>query len=70
MGKVIWIGNPPEQCDLCGAGLEDVFYDAKTHGGPWGFLCVRCFKAHGIGLGMGRGQKYRRNGSRYEKVAG
>ncbi len=54
---------PP--CDICkGAviGLDSgenipARYDGKTQGGPWGFMCIRHFKAAGIGLGTGRGQK-------------
>jgi hypothetical protein len=55
----------PNECQVCerpfvgvhydGAG---VYYDAKTKYGPWGFLCEKCFKEHGVGLGTGKGQKY------------
>jgi len=32
-------------------------YDAKTTSGPWGYLCSDCFAEHGIGLGLGLGQR-------------
>lgn len=31
-------------------------YDAKTKGGPWGYLCEPCFDDHDCHLGLGRGQ--------------
>ena len=34
------------------------FYDAATDQGPWGWLCKRCFRNHGKGLGIGFGQEY------------
>ncbi len=41
-------------CDLCG---ELALYDAKTTAGPWGYLCEAHYQEHGIGLGLGRGQR-------------
>ncbi len=32
-------------------------YDAKTKKGPWANMCESCFRTHGIGLGVGRGQR-------------
>jgi hypothetical protein len=32
-------------------------YDGKTKMGPWAFMCQDCFRRHGSGLGLGRGQK-------------
>lgn len=32
-------------------------YDARTKGGSWAYLCHPCFKARGVGLGLGRGQR-------------
>jgi hypothetical protein len=40
-------------CDLCGAPAK---YDGKTVMGPWAYMCEKCFKENGIGLGVGKGQ--------------
>ena len=45
--------NKPN-CDFCGKPAE---YDGKTTDGPWGYMCDSCFKEHGSGLGLGKGQK-------------
>jgi len=43
-----------QTCDICG---KEAKYDAKTKAGPWGYLCEGCFKVHGVGLGLGKGQR-------------
>ena len=53
-----WMSPIPTECDICYAKIGDIFYDAKTIYGPWGCLCEKCFKLHGVGLGIGLGQKY------------
>jgi hypothetical protein len=42
-------------CDFCGE--NDAAYDAVTIYGPWANQCQDCFDLHGVGLGLGRGQK-------------
>jgi len=46
-------------CDLCPPfNPNPAKYDAKTKfTGQWGYLCEKHFKSHGIGLGLGLGQK-------------
>lgn len=34
-------------------------YDAKTKLGVWAYMCENCFKIHGVGLGLGKGQKFK-----------
>ncbi len=48
---------PP--CDLHQARWEyrAASYDAKTRLGPWANLCTACFVEHGVGLGLGKGQR-------------
>lgn len=41
-------------CDFCGA---EAHYDAKTNMGPWGYMCEAHYRTHGIGLGLGKGQR-------------
>ncbi len=46
-------------CDFCAqAGyLVSARFDGKTEFGPWANMCTAHFEAHGIGLGLGRGQE-------------
>lgn len=54
-----WLGEVIN-CDVCDRDLNklEFFYDARTKQGWWGLLCKDCFKLHGVGLGVGRGQQY------------
>lgn len=57
-----WRGQT-EKCEVCGGDLylyqnEHWYVDGKTIHGPWALMCASCFKKHGIGLGIGKGQKY------------
>jgi len=63
-----WKGTRPVKCDLCRRTLEGFFVDGKIASGPWGILCVPCHTMYGVGLGTGKGQKYRL--SDLEKAAG
>jgi hypothetical protein len=60
-----WLGINPKICDNCNKKIVAVFYDAKTIHGPWAFLCPNCFDSIGLGLGLGRGQKYVKDGTRF-----
>ena len=53
-----WLGGPPETCDICTKPIVHSFIDGKTTSGPWALMCEHCHKAHGVGLGLGRGQRY------------
>lgn len=47
-------------CDLCsmlGHYMNPARYDGATIHGPWAFMCEDHFRADGIGLGTGRGQR-------------
>ena len=50
--------NPPNQCDLCGGVLGNVFFDAKTYFGSWATQCESCFQRSNGKVGWGHGQKY------------
>ena len=58
--KVKWRGSKPIRCDLCGCDLKEAtcFYDFCTVQGPWALGCEKCFARYGVGLGIGKGQKY------------
>ncbi|HEY5236128.1 MAG TPA: hypothetical protein VIJ14_08125 [Rhabdochlamydiaceae bacterium] len=42
------------KCDFC---EERANYDARTTTGVWANMCAPHYKRHGLGLGMGVGQK-------------
>jgi hypothetical protein len=55
--------DPPASCDLCERAFEreEYFVDGRVKGaGACGFMCTDCFVDHGVGLGLGIGQLYRR----------
>ena len=60
MSKKKWLGTWPARCQLCHIELQTLpeFYDARLYNGRWGLMCKRCFIAFGVGLGLGRGQRY------------
>jgi len=64
--------NPPEECDICKSSIGDQgrFVDGRTKGGPWANMCMDCFATHGVGLGLGRGQRYDWDGHHYLKTGG
>ena len=51
-----WRGS--KECDVCSCTIKDVLYDARTKMGPWATLCGCCYTELGVGLGVGKGQKY------------
>ena len=48
-------------CDFCkqdpGGDLREAKYDGKTYAGPWGYMCEEHYQEHGVGLGLGIGQR-------------
>jgi hypothetical protein len=52
-GTVVRVEALPT-CDLCD---EPARFDCKTTRGPWMYACEYHFVVHGIGLGMGLGQR-------------
>lgn len=53
-----WGGEVPVKCDGCGDILKGTFVDGRTIFGPWAIMCENCHTTHGVGLGIGKGQKY------------
>ena len=39
------------------AAITKASYDGKTTDGPWAYMCQQHFGWHGVGLGLGRGQR-------------
>lgn len=58
--KVAKVSKLPE-CDIHKYRLNKpgvpAHYDGKTKSGPWANMCHPCFVEHGVGLGLGQGQK-------------
>ena len=54
-----WHETPYITCDFCKTEDLDCFIDGRVEGSTkWGIMCLDCFKVHGLGLGLGLGQKY------------
>lgn len=53
-----------EECDICHQGLakdpmgQVIRVDGRTKHGPWADMCEECFQLYGVGLGLGKGQRY------------
>ena len=67
-----WVGSKLV-CDFCdkqtGVMLATKFFvDGRTRIGPWAIMCESHFERYGVGLGIGRGQKY--DAETYEKIDG
>lgn len=58
--KKVWISPVPEKDDF-GLPVVGTFIDGRTKAGPWAIMSLASFKNHGVGLGVGFGQKYRLN---------
>ncbi len=71
MSEKCWEGDAGA-CDMCEHPFVEVFYDAKTTGGPWAVMCDCCFTSYGVGLGTGKGQRYELNptNNKWIKTAG
>ena len=48
------------RCDICGEVEPDEYVDGRTKQGLWANMCMKCYRRHGVGLGVGRGQKYKK----------
>ncbi len=55
-----WSGSTPIYCDACNIAFGKFFIDGNTVSGRWGLFCESCHSEIGIGLGVGKGQKYDR----------
>ena len=53
-----WSSELPDNCQICNRPFGKHFIDGNTTLGSWALMCEECHRAHGKGLGIGRGQKY------------
>lgn len=69
-GAVYW-QSPVRERDDFDFYVGDEFIDGKTIYGPWAIMTPHSFANHGVGLGTGKGQRYRKQSDgRFLKVAG
>jgi hypothetical protein len=67
---VYWSG-PIGPSDNFAEPLRQEFIDGKTTFGPWAIMTPDSHKAHGVGLGLGKGQRYAKQpDGRWLKVEG
>ena len=70
-GPQYWLSPVPEGCQLCSRPFLGIMYDARIRTGQWANMCSSCHRSYGVGLGLGRGQRYmlQKNG-KWLKVGG
>lgn len=51
--QIAYVEKLPK-CDFCD---KLALYDGRTTMGPWAHMCEEHFRTHGVGLGVGKGQK-------------
>ena len=60
MRRKIWYGDVT-WCNVCGQEIKGEFVDGKLkRGSTWALMCIPCFKRHGSGLGLRKGQLYKK----------
>ena len=71
MSEKTWMSKDPERCDICMGVIGPEFVDGRTtYGGWWACMCLACHRNVGVGLGIGRGQRYQRRNDVFVKVEG
>jgi hypothetical protein len=58
--KRYWIGSTIGPKDDFGKPITDKFVDGKTRSGPWAIMAPASHRMQGMGLGLGRGQRYKK----------
>lgn len=65
-----WMSDVPTACDCCGIGIHSIFVDGATRKG-WANLHPTCHERIGVGLGVGKGQRYeKQDNGRWMKTGG
>lgn len=65
-----WMGEVPETDDFSDP-IKDEFIDGKTRMGPWALMSKNSFKQHGVGIGQGKGQLYKKESNgQWKKIKG
>lgn len=58
--KEVVTKESPGDCEWCGETIANDFVDGRTKHGSWADMCLACHGRHGVGLGVGKGQRYQR----------
>jgi hypothetical protein len=67
---IYWMGEV-SRCDICQQLIKAELIDGATVRGPWASMDPTCHGMFGIGLGLGKGQRYvRQANGRWLKVEG
>ena len=65
-----WMGSVNDKDDF-GAPIKDEFIDGKTNQGPWGIMSPASFRQYGVGVGLGKGQWYKKQpDGQWKKIKG
>jgi hypothetical protein len=65
-----WMSRTPQECDICKDPIGTEFVDGRTVYGPWACMCLSCHRINGVGLGLGKGQRYQKQDDKFVKVEG
>lgn len=69
-GDKFWMGEVPETDDF-GDPIKNEFIDGRTNMGPWALMSKNSFRQHGVGIGQGKGQLYRKESNgQWKKIKG
>lgn len=49
-----------QMCDICGTNNLSSYVDGRTLTGQWAYMCEACYLKYGTGLGIGKGQRYKK----------
>lgn len=56
-----WESEIPKICQICHDFIKDEFIDGLLRiKGQWAIMCISCHRQHGVGIGIGYGQYYKR----------
>lgn len=78
--KTPWAGEIPDRCDVCNRPFSEcinpnnseshgkTFIDGRMITGQWANMGENCFAVVGVGLGVGKGQRY--NATTGDKIEG
>lgn len=66
----VWEGSVTSNCEICSRKIDEEFIDGRTIMGSWAIMCSPCHAIHGVGYGVGRGQKYSLKNNKFIKVEG
>lgn len=69
--EVYWFSEIPTECQVMKTPITNTFVDGKIAGSGWALMHPKTHERFGVGLGMGRGQKYaKQTDGRWLKVEG